>query len=151
MNVRAARSPDREAILALVPRISEVGTPAHRTPDETRSADLRAMSESLASDSPDVAVLVAEDHGRIVGFVHLQTGLDYYSNRPIGHVADLAVDPAHEGRGIARVLLAAAEDWARARAYAWMDLNVAPGNERARTLYERLGYAVEWTRYVKRL
>ena len=142
---------DRDAILALVPRISASSTPSHRSPDETRAADLRAVGETLGGDSPDACVLVADDDGRIVGFVHLQTEVDYYSNRPIGHVADLAVNPEAEGRGVARALMAAAEDWARARGHAWLDLNVGPGNERARTLYERLGFAVEWTRYVKRL
>jgi len=151
VNVRTATATDREAILALVPRVSAASTPAHRSADETRAADLRAVGETLAAESPDAAVLVAEDDTGLAGFVHLQTAIDYYSNRPIGHVADLAVAPAAEGKGIARALMAAAEDWARARGYAWIDLNVGPGNERARTLYERLGYAVEWTRYVKRL
>ena len=151
MKIRPATAADHGAILALVPRISDVGSPSHRTVEETLAADLRAVGESLASDSREVAVLVAEEKGRVVGFVHLQTSDDYYSNRPIGHVADVAVDPALEGRGIARALMAAAEDWARARGYALMDLNVVPGNERARVLYERLGYRPEWTKFVKRL
>jgi len=151
VRVRAATLADRDAVLALVPRISASSTPPHRSAEETRAADLRAVGESLASDSADVSVLVAEDEGQLAGFVHLQTTIDYYSNRPIAHVADLAVSPGAEGRGVASALLAAAEDWARARGYPWIDLNVGPGNERARMLYERLGYGVEWTRYVKRI
>jgi GNAT superfamily N-acetyltransferase len=52
---------------------------------------------------------------------------------------------------VGRVLLEAAEDWARERRLPWLTLNVFEGNERARKLYERLGYAAETLRYVKPL
>ena len=63
----------------------------------------------------------------------------------------IAVTEAAEGRGAGAALMGAAEDWARARGYAKLTLNVFEGNHRARRVYERFGYQVETLRYVKLL
>ena len=151
MSVRRATPADHDAILALVPRVAQASTPPHRGRADALAADRSAVRASLASDADDVAVLVAEEEGRVVGFVHVQTASDYYLRMPVGHVSDLAVAADAEGRGIARALMAAAEDWARQRGYPLLDLNVEVHNDAARQLYEKLGYAAEWTKYVKRL
>ncbi len=56
-----------------------------------------------------------------------------------------------EGQGVGRVLLEAAEDWAREQKLQMLSLNVFAGNARARHVYERLGYTPETLRYVKPL
>lgn len=40
-----------------------------------------------------------------LGFIHLQTGKDYHSHEPHGHIADLIVATQGEGRGIGRALM----------------------------------------------
>ncbi|GAB7192068.1 hypothetical protein NUM3379_27770 [Kineococcus sp. NUM-3379] len=55
---------------------------------------------------------------------------------------DLTVDPGHRGAGLGRSLLAAAEDAVRAAGVGALMLNVFAANTRARSLYERCGYAV---------
>ena len=52
----------------------------------------------------------------------------------------LAVDPAARGRGVARALMRAAESWAREHGFTRVSLNVWAQNERARGLYEHLGW-----------
>jgi RimJ/RimL family protein N-acetyltransferase len=47
--------------------------------------------------------------------------------------------------------LRAAEGWARAQGLELITLNVFAGNQRARAVYERIGYAPETLRYVKLL
>jgi GNAT superfamily N-acetyltransferase len=66
-------------------------------------------------------------------------------------VAVLAVAAEAEGQGVGRALLEAAEGWTREQGLSMLTLNVFEGNTRARTVYERLGYAPETLRYVKTL
>jgi ribosomal protein S18 acetylase RimI-like enzyme len=53
----------------------------------------------------------------------------------------LAVRPAHRRRGVGTRLLAAVIELARERGIAALSLSVAQGNEQARRLYERAGFA----------
>lgn len=97
-------------------------------------------------------MLVAEDpSGTPLGFVWLKTDRDYFTGDPVGHVIDIAVVPSAEGRGVGRALLEAAERWAVDAGYRYLTLHVFAGNDRARRLYERVGYEIEWTRMLKRL
>ncbi|WP_430463153.1 GNAT family N-acetyltransferase [Tabrizicola sp.] len=52
----------------------------------------------------------------------------------------ICVAPAARGLGVGSALMAAIEDEARARGYAYVRLDVIESNWRARALYERLGY-----------
>jgi ribosomal protein S18 acetylase RimI-like enzyme len=108
------------------------------------------LARELAHPSPGFQVLAAVDAaGAPLGFVSLRTDRDYVTDAPVGHVVDLVVARSAEGRGVGRRLLAAAEAWAEQRGYPWLTLHVFEGNERARQLYEQIGYAVEWTRMLK--
>ena len=63
----------------------------------------------------------------------------------------LVVAETAEGLGVGRLLLEAADTWAREQGLAMLTLNVFTGNVRARAVYERLGYMPETLRYVKTL
>ena len=149
MTIRPARPDDQDAVVALVPRLATTGTPPGRDPDQVAATDLATIGPLVASRPPGTEVLVAEDDGRVVGFVHLTTVTDYYTRQRIGHVSDLVVAEEAEGRGVGRALMAAGEAWARGRGYPMVQLYVLVGNDGARALYERLGYAAEWFKYVK--
>ena len=58
-----------------------------------------------------------------------------------GHVTSIAVDPAHQRRGIGACLLAALCRDARARGLASMTLEVRTSNAAAISLYRRFGFA----------
>ena len=81
----------------------------------------------------------------------METQTDYFTGRPHAHVAVLAVADHAQGQGVGRALLDAAETWARRRGDSFITLNVFVQNERARAVYERLGYGPETLRYVKPL
>ena len=53
---------------------------------------------------------------------------------------EIAVDPAYQGRGFGKALLAEVMDAARARAVRLMRLEVRIGNERALKMYEKAGF-----------
>jgi GNAT superfamily N-acetyltransferase len=98
---------------------------------------------------PGPVLRIAEEDGVPLGFGFFEPAVDYFTDRPDGHVGMVAVTEAAEGRGAGAALMRAAEDWARRNAYPRLHLNVFDGNARARRFYERLGFAVETVRYVK--
>ena len=54
----------------------------------------------------------------------------------------LAVSPEHQGQGLGRLMMAAAEDWLRARKAPRLNLMVRADNEAARGFYDALGYKI---------
>jgi ribosomal protein S18 acetylase RimI-like enzyme len=87
---------------------------------------------------PDLEVFVAEDReGSIRGFASAgPSGID----AAVGVIAQLYVDPAAWGTGVARDLLAMATDSLKARNFEIATLGVARDNLRARRFYEREGW-----------
>lgn len=74
---------------------------------------------------------VAQVDGVIAGFC--------YANRVDGSIWALFVDPAHEGRGIARQLLGLATDWLFLLGFACVTLETGAGT-RADRFYSRQGW-----------
>lgn len=143
---------DDEFILGLVPRFVDFTLPAWRRRHECIEGIRKDLGRHLDEQPANSYVFVAEDdEGARVGFIHLQKTQDFFTGRGNGHISDLAVDPRHEGRGVARALLAHAEDWAHEHQCQLLTLAVFPGNERARALYEAAGYGTDLLRLAKPL
>jgi GNAT superfamily N-acetyltransferase len=151
VKIRPAAHDDRSAVLALVPRLAATGVPPGRDAAQVESSDLHSITQALTTPASGEALLVAEHDGRIHGFIHLKTVVDYFTQQPIAHVADVVVAAVAEGKGVGKDLMRAAEDWARSCGYGLVQLHVLVDNARARTLYEKLGYSAEWLKYIKRL
>ena len=58
----------------------------------------------------------------------------------------LSVDPVRQGAGLGRLLVAAAEDYARAHGCRFMDLNIVNLREELPAFYRKLGYAESGTK-----
>ena len=58
------------------------------------------------------------------------------------YLSTAGVDPAFRGKGVGTALIAAAEEKGRKLGFETASLLVSKGKEKARALYERLGYAV---------
>jgi GNAT superfamily N-acetyltransferase len=152
MRVRSSRPTDQAFILALTNRLAEFAVPPWRTAAEICSADHRILLQALHHPTPEMSILIAEEvPGQALGYVFSNTRQDYFTGEPHAHVEILAVETGAEGRGVARGLMAAAESWASERGYRRITLNVFPANERARSLYDRLGYEPETVHYHKLL
>ena len=97
------------------------------------------------------ALFLVEEDGQVVGHVvceHEQGGSRTWT-WPADFLAivDLVVLPSHRRRGIGEALLRAAEDEARSRGVAALDLMVAGPNEEARRFYERHGFRADLVTY----
>jgi ribosomal protein S18 acetylase RimI-like enzyme len=116
----------------------------HSIEDET------AFIGSLIDQAdPRRLILVAVDgQDRVLGGAGVTRSND---GEPRAHLNSIGVMPGAEGQGIARALLAAIEAWCREQGLDDLTLDVYPGNQRARRLYERAGFDTQWHRLRKRI
>tara|TARA_R110000868_G_scaffold3200_10_gene21138 strand:- start:1081 stop:1557 length:477 start_codon:yes stop_codon:yes gene_type:complete len=120
---RSAREADTEALVALWDACGL--TRAWNDPRK----DIEFARGGAASD-----VLVGELEGEVVASV--MVGHDGHR----GAVYYVAVAPERQGTGLGRAVMAAAEDWLKARGVWKLNLMVRTGNEVALGFYEGLGY-----------
>ena len=149
MTVRAARADDEAAILALVPRFVEHGAADGHTRDEVIDGTRRVLREALHAHREDELIFVAEDDGTWAGFVYAVTERDFFTGEPYAHVSEIAT--VRSGGGAGARLMQAVEEWADARGYRFVTLNVVEENQPAQRFYARRGYAPGHRHLVKRL
>jgi ribosomal protein S18 acetylase RimI-like enzyme len=104
-------------------------------------SEWRAMLED-----PNGIVFVAESRpdGRVIGLVVVRI----YDTPPDptmvprrrGHVETLVVGSGHRRRGVGRMLMEEAVNWARSRGAVELVLTTWAGNAQAEAFYRRLGY-----------
>ncbi|HEY2835232.1 MAG TPA: GNAT family N-acetyltransferase [Rhizomicrobium sp.] len=144
--VRAARLPqDEPAILSFIwslQTFENAFEPNRRLDPDFGAqhwADVRAQAETRG------ALFIAEGESRPVGwaFVVEEPG-DLFvkqEERRYGFIAELFVVDSARGQGHGRALIAACEDWARARGMAVLLIGVLTGNDKAAAVYRRDGFA----------
>lgn len=149
ITVRDGTAADRDFVIDTARRFAAFGPPPWRSAQEVVAGEVRCLDDFFDGRLKGPALVIAEEAGVAAGFAFLEPAVDYFSGDRHGHIGMIAVTEAAEGRGAGAALMRAAEDWARARGYPKLTLNVFEGNRRAREVYERFGYQVETVRYVK--
>jgi ribosomal protein S18 acetylase RimI-like enzyme len=148
LTLRPATAADEPALAALAARLTAFELPAWRAPHEIADADAQAMLAAVAAGDPDDEVLMAERDGEVVGCLHILAATDFFGLRH-GHVSVIATTPAAEGSGVARALIAHAEEWTAARGLPLLTLNMFAGNARAQRFYEIAGFQSEMIKFAK--
>lgn len=152
ITLRPAETSDREFLSGLSPRLSGVPGPAWHDLAAMEGFQSRYMAATFAAPDKNAQTLVAwSGDGHRLGYVHMRPGKDGVTDEPCGYVSLLAVDKEVEGSGVATKLMAAAEEWARARGYRFLSLDVFADNRRAIDFYKRGGFGSETLRMVKPL
>ena len=126
MIVREATSSDAAALAALS---TQLGYPTR----------LEEAAERLAAIGNDGAVLVAEDAGAVLGWIHV-CGIRFFQSPPFAEIGGLVVDEAARGKGIGRLLVAAAVRWAAEQGYGKIRVRSKVVREDAHRFYEREGF-----------
>lgn len=141
MTVRPFRESDRDALPRLT--VECFGNSMHVTVDEVFGPPkgIAWQSRKIADIDSDCAanadgVLVAEEDGEAIGFI--TTRLDPATG--IGHIANLAVGPAHQGRGIGTALLRAAFASLSAQGMTHVRIETLERNVVGRHLYPKMGF-----------
>jgi predicted N-acetyltransferase YhbS len=102
---------------------------------ETFLEGQRTDAERLASSMQKGQILLAEDAaGHLIGSVYVE----FCGKR--GYMGMLAVSPSHQGSGLARRLLAAAEDLFRHKGCEAIDISVLSLRPELIPIYERFGF-----------
>jgi len=150
--IRAATAEDDGFILGFVERFTDFELPQGRPRHVVTEGIRRDILDHLNRQPGNSFWFILEDdEGACCGFTHLQLVDDFFSERRNCHIADLGVHPMHEGKGHAKTLLAHAAEFAREHRCERLTLNVFPGNERARDLYEAEGWDYDLLRMCKPL
>lgn len=129
MKIRRARQTDAARISDLC---AQLGYPAAK--NETSSRLRRALKDRSG------ACFVAESaERRVIGWVHVRIAHLIEVDRR-AEVAGIVVDESARGQGAGRLLLEAAEQWARKSGCAEMALRSNIIRTRAHQFYERYGF-----------
>ncbi len=98
------------------------------------------LCRDLAQRSDAVSFIAWED-AQPLGLINCIEGYSTFKAQPLMNIHDIAVLPAHRGRGVGQALLAAAEAHARERGCCKLTLEVLTGNRVALRSYQRFGFA----------
>jgi ribosomal protein S18 acetylase RimI-like enzyme len=131
--IRPAKKSDADAIAPLFDQYRQFyGKPSE--PERARKfiGDRLTNSESV--------ILVAEDAGKILGFVQLFPSFTSLETGRLWVLNDLYVSPGGRGKGIGRALMNAAREHAETTGAKQLTLETMDDNMVAWSLYESLGY-----------
>lgn len=152
VRIRYATPSDGPFVLALAPRLIAFDVPRWRDSGAILRSSEAQLTDALSASGPEEEVLIAEDfEARPLGFIHVESAEDFFTGRAQGYVSNLAIEKAAEGRGVGRALMEAAETWTRSRGMGELTLYVFTNNSSARAFYERLGFAEDSLKLVKKL
>lgn len=91
--------------------------------------------------------LVAEDKGKVVGFVTARITINetvpFLAKQPICRIGTVVVDQNNQFRGVGKALMDKCKEWAIGSGAVEIRLEVMNFNRQARDFYERLGYGVQ--------
>jgi ribosomal protein S18 acetylase RimI-like enzyme len=146
--IRPLEDRDHEAVVALSLRawapvfaslervLAPSGVYARLHPAGWSTAQREAVEAVLGSSAMDVRV--AEMEATVVGFV----ASTLHDDGITGEIHMIAVDPAHQRRGVATALMAVATAWMEehGRTVALISTGGDPGHAPARRTYERAGF-----------
>ncbi len=136
--VRALRAGDAESVAALC---TQLGYP-------TSAADVELRLQH-AGDKGHAVFIAESPDGGAVGWVQVCARTILVSDRH-AEVEGLVVDREWRGKGVGRVLMKRAEEWARREGCAAVSLRSNVVRDGARPFYESIGYDVVKTQWAFR-
>lgn len=150
VRIRPATPGDREFLRQIASRLL-VGYAPWRDASRMLATMERFLLEGLEASPEKGMMFIAEgSDGTRLGAVSIAHHVNFSGERQ-AYLGELAVVEDVEGQGIGRLLVEAAESWARDNGYDLLVLETGAANARARGFYAGLGYQEESVRLVKLL
>jgi len=143
---------DRRFVESLNPRLTEaIKAPTHSASQVQSFQEAFTATAWAVEPAKGRTFLALDANGQRIGYVSVREGPDDVLDEPCGYIALLVVKQEHEGKGVARSLLARAELWAKEMGFSRIGLDVFASNDHAIEFYERVGFKAETVRVIKRL
>ncbi len=143
MKIRHASEDDVRRVIELWIAMMDL----HRDIDTvfTRRKDGHVAFEAFLRENiewEDAAVIVAEDDGRVVGYImaRIQKSPPVLLRESYCEVFDISVDSRCKRRGVGRRLVEALQAWVVERGNDRIVLNAAVGNDQSVPFWRELGY-----------
>lgn len=111
-------------------------------PDE--DPDVMAREAPSVLTRSDMLALVARQGGTVTGFAEASVRRDYVNGcetSPVAFLEGIYVLPQHRHRGIARALVAAVEDWAKAQGLRELASDALLDNTQSHAMHGALGFS----------
>lgn len=145
-----ATADDVPNMLPHFPRLADFELPPKRQAKDLWEGDAHSLEQWGADEEPNLLVQKAVNQvGDLLGFTLTRLREEMLSHAPSAHLETLVVTKAAEGKGVAKALMQAAEENAQAHGATSMSLHVIATNQRARQIYQHLGYYEEIIRNIK--
>ncbi|MDO8615141.1 MAG: GNAT family N-acetyltransferase [Dehalococcoidia bacterium] len=138
--IRPATPADEEAALVLMKEL--FAPPGRRAPGYTPARGRAGFRRAVQDAHSDV--LLALDGERVVGLASVYRDILSIRYGQRCWLQDLVVAPACRSRGVGRLLLDAATDWARQRGCTHLQLSSGMGRVDAHRFYRREGMGEEY-------
>jgi len=132
--IRPARPADIAPMIDLLRLLFSIEEDFTFDPDRQR----RGLEMMLGHDG--AVILVAEAERRVIGMCSGQLTISTAEGGPALLIEDVVVDKPWQGRGIGRALMAALEQWARARKVMRLQLLADRNNKTGQEFYKALGW-----------
>ena len=140
--IRDATDSDIEAVTLLMDDLSY----------PTTVAEMQKRFDAIKVH-PDYKTILAELNGEIVGFAGLHKGNYYEKNGMYLRILAFVVKGTVRNKGIGKILIEAAEKWAAEQGLNSVIINSGNRDDRkaAHIFYQKMGYAVKSSGFVKQL
>lgn len=150
INLRKMKDEDKESIIGLYSRFTEIDFMSWRNPEKMKESQLELLQDAVENLDMDSDIFVAEDkENNLLGFINITKTTDFFTGESQGYISFVAVSKEAEGKGVAKKLMYVAEEWTKEKGYKQLTLNVFAKNERAVRLYSALEYEAETMKMVK--
>lgn len=151
ISIRKARDTDTAFIRSLSPTLAAGAQLVWHTDAAIQIFQDDYIAAMLAETCVPHITLIAEKGGEPAGFLHAREHKDDISGETCGTVPLLAVTTTAQGTGIGKLLMDAAEKWAKTQSYRLLHLEVFATNDQARCFYDGLGFKPDTINMVKPL
>jgi len=149
--IREAMKNDFEAVAKLHHDLDKMELAWHPYPIPSIANSRKWLKKRFGRG--DAAVFVADDNGRIAGFLYgwVEKRDYHYRSKRFGVCSDLFVSADYRRSGLGRKLMKKFEDWCKKKGLKHLELTTNVKNSAARKFYPAIGFREFEVFYTKKL